>query len=425
MGKADIVIVGAGPAGIAAACAAAEAGARVRVIDDNPAGGGQIWRAGRKGAASRRAGHWMARFKQCGAELMAATQVVAAVKPGVLLVESRGSVAEMAFEKLILSTGARELFLPFPGWTLPGVMGVGGLQALAKGGMPIAGKRVVIAGSGPLLLVAAHLRAEGAKVVLIAEQRGSLLRFGLGLLGSPRKGVQAIGLKMKLMGVPYRTTSWVTEAEPCGEGLRVTVGRGGNPERVDCDFLAYSFGLVANVELPAALGCVLTADGLVQVDGQQRTSVAGVYAAGEITGIGGVDKSLAEGLVAGTAAAGGDPAALLAKRDAAARFVARLSATFALREEVKRLATPETIVCRCEDVRLGQLEGWSSAREAKLQTRCGMGACQGRVCGPILRHLKGWTDASVRPPIFAAPAKALLPMADEGEAGARVAAKAD
>ncbi len=95
---------------------------------------------------------------------------------------------ELSYEKLILATGARERFLPFPGWTLPNVMGAGGLQALAKSGLPVAGKRVVIAGSGPLLLaVAKYMRDHGADVRLIAEQaeQAALLRFGVGLVAHP------------------------------------------------------------------------------------------------------------------------------------------------------------------------------------------------------------------------------------------------
>src|SRR4029453_16209749 len=113
--------------------------------------------------------------------------------PGTLRAETPDGVCELSYTSLVLATGARELFLPFPGWTLPNVMGAGGLQALVKSGLPIARKSVVVAGSGPLLLaVAAYLREQGAIVPVVAEQapRARILRFGLGLLGSPAKLAQ-------------------------------------------------------------------------------------------------------------------------------------------------------------------------------------------------------------------------------------------
>src|SRR5579884_2628526 len=162
-----IVVVGAGPAGLAAASAAAESGGSVTVLDDNPAAGGQIWR-GKPAADAMR---WLARFETSGAQLCSATQVVAPAGMRCLLAEQNGRPKRFEYDQLILATGARELLLPFPGWTLPGVTGAGGLQALVRSGLPARGKRVVLCGTGPLLLaVGAHLRELGARVEAIAEQ---------------------------------------------------------------------------------------------------------------------------------------------------------------------------------------------------------------------------------------------------------------
>ena len=147
----DVLIAGMGPAGIAAACAAAESGLRVAAVDDNPREGGQIWRGESLRPASKHAAGWIARFRAARIEALAQTRIFDAPEPGVLCAEREDGFAELRYQKLILATGARERFLPFPGWTLPNVMGAGGLQALVKGGLPIAGKRVVVAGSGPLL----------------------------------------------------------------------------------------------------------------------------------------------------------------------------------------------------------------------------------------------------------------------------------
>ena len=142
----------------------------------------------------------------------------------------------------------------------------------------------------------------------------------------------------------------------------------------------------------------------MRIDDFQRTSVAKVFCAGEPTGIAGVELSLVEGEIAGLAAAGriAEASSLFGKREKLRLFAKRLDRTFRLRSELTNLPQPETIVCRCEDVRYSHLRDHISWRAAKLQTRCGMGACQGRVCGPATQFLFKWNPDSVRPPIFPA-----------------------
>jgi NADPH-dependent 2,4-dienoyl-CoA reductase/sulfur reductase-like enzyme len=212
----DIVVVGAGPAGLAAACAAAESDCRVAVVEATPWLGGQIWRGQATGSINPQAQWWLERFRNSGAALLDGTSVVACPRPGVLLAEHENQPREIHCERLIVATGARELFLPFPGWTLPGIMGPGGMQALAKNGWPVRGKRVVVAGSGPLLLaVADGLRKLGARVISIAEQatRAQVMGFGLGLWAQPGKLWQGLGLRGRLLGVPYRLGVWPVRAE--------------------------------------------------------------------------------------------------------------------------------------------------------------------------------------------------------------------
>src|ERR1700722_11178634 len=159
---------------MAAAVRARECGKRLTVLDDNPTAGGQIWRGG-KGSP------WFKRFSDSAAVLRTGRRVISGdARKRTLQMETSAGASEIEYEALILATGARELFLPFPGWTLPNVMGVGGLQALVKSCLPVAGKRIVVAGSGPLLLAVAHyLRKHNAIVPVVAEQApwGALLKF--------------------------------------------------------------------------------------------------------------------------------------------------------------------------------------------------------------------------------------------------------
>jgi NADPH-dependent 2,4-dienoyl-CoA reductase/sulfur reductase-like enzyme len=323
-----------------------------------------------------------------------------------LLAETADGACELQFEKLILATGARERFVPFPGWTLPGVTGAGGLQALAKSGWPVTGKRIVVAGSGPLLMaVAAYLKNRGAEVLLIAEQApwSRLIRFGSALLGQPSKIAQAISLKKQLGGVPYLPGCWPVAAKGDDKLEAVTMRRGDKTWEVKCDYLACGFYLTPNTELAGLVGCEAQ-NGVVTVNELQQTSLANVFCAGEATGIGGLELSLVEGQIAGLAAAGCEAEArtLFGERAKQHRFAEALNRTFALREELRALPTAETLVCRCEDVSFERLQNQASWREAKLQTRCGMGPCQGRICGAATEFLFGWGMESVRPPVFPA-----------------------
>ncbi len=412
----DVLVIGAGPAGLAAAARAGEQGARVGLVDDNPAPGGQIWRkdhvlqdrledarGGERGL--RRA--WIDRVRRAGVTLLPETTVVHAESPRRLFAEGPAGLLELRAEALVVATGARERFLPFPGWTLPGVTGAGGLQALVKGGLEVRGARVMVAGSGPLLLaVAAFLRGRGAEIVAVVEQARSraLMGFGAALLRRPSKLRAGRALARALRGVPYLRGAWPARAAGEGRLETVWIQRGRERAAHRCEHLACSFGLVPELGLARQLGASVGVGGdapVVAVDTWQRASVPGLWCAGEITGVGGRELALLEGQIAGLCAAGAPTRAraLRRRRDRERGFVDALARGFALRPELRALATDDTIVCRCEDVAMGALRGFDDARAAKLQTRCGMGPCQGRVCGPATAFLCGWTGDSIRPPL--------------------------
>ncbi len=233
----DLLIVGAGPAGLAAALAAAPSGARIALVDDNPAAGGQIWRDGPRASLPPRAHQMRQRLAgQANVEHFPATRVVACGPGRRLLLEDPQRGWQVGYRRLVLCTGARELLLPFPGWTLPGVTGAGGLQALAKGGLPLAGQRLVVAGSGPLLLASAASASQcGARLLRVAEQAPArtLAAFAVRLPRWPGKLWQAAGLFAR----SYRADSYVLAALGEERLEAVRLREGGRVREIACERL--------------------------------------------------------------------------------------------------------------------------------------------------------------------------------------------
>ena len=400
----DVLVVGAGPAGIAAAVSAAEVVRRVALVDDNPSPGGQIWRKGAALPASAR--RWLGALNASSVSCLSGWSVYDAPAPGVLSAERNSEHINLHYDKLILATGARELFLPFPGWTLPNVFGAGGLGAMARGGLPVQGKRIVIAGSGPLLLaVAAHLAARGARIVAVCEQAPipRLARFAVHLLPQPAKLMQGVAYRWAFREAAFHTRCWPVAANGTEKLESVTLQQVTRQWSISCDYLACGFHLVPNIELAQLIGCRIE-DGLVATDDLQTTSLADVLCAGEPTGIGGVELALVEGQVAGLAAAGNLEVAqkLARRRRKMLGFARSLSQAYALDPQLRKLASDATFVCRCEDVAFGALRPHNSWRDAKLHTRCGMGPCQGRVCGAAASFLFNWNIDGIRPPVIPA-----------------------
>lgn len=418
--RGDVAVIGAGPAGIAAASRAAEAGASVVLLDEGLAPGGQLHRQLPGEEPPRKVRGWIDRLGRSGARVLLEAPVFDAEREGegwLLRVLTSNRLRLVRVRRLVLATGARELFLPFPGWTLPGVVGAGAAQALLKSGADLAGRRAVVAGSGPLLLAAAaSLTRAGAKVALVAEQADSrsLLGFAGALARYPERIIEGLRLRLAFAAAPYRTGHWVKAAGGEGRVERAHVTNGRRKLEVSCDLLCVGYGLVPNLELPRLLGCrVEPHPPRVSVTDIQETTLPGVYAAGEVCGIAGAKAAVAEGEIAGLAAAGalsrGDLSAgkLFAAREKARAFGATLAETFRLRPDVLGLAALETIVCRCEDVPLSRLAAAGTMREAKLRTRAGMGPCQGRVCGAALAALRGLWPDTVRPPLVPVPLETL------------------
>ncbi len=403
---ADVVVIGAGPAGIACSVRASELGARVVLLDRAQEPGGQIWRHRRGVRLHGGARRWLERLTKSGTVFLGDTSVtdISRSRDGfVIAAESFGSSMIVNTSRIVLATGARELFIPFEGWTLPGVMGIGGAQALLKSGASFSGKRVAIAGSGPLMFpVAVAMRSAGARVVLLAEQASaaSMALFVAGLFRTPSILLKAAAYRTRLIGINHSMGTWVRSAQGTHHVESVNITDGRRDWREDVDVLCTGYGLVPNIELAQLLGCV-TDGGRVVVNAMQRTSISKVFAAGEVTCVGGAPMAITEGEIAAFAAFDPTriPRALQARRVALNEAANRMNKTFAPRPELRRLTTDATLVCRCEDVSYGAVRACSSARQARLYTRAGMGACQGRTCMPSLELLLGWQSTGVRSPV--------------------------
>ncbi|KRE24606.1 FAD/NAD(P)-binding oxidoreductase [Bosea sp. Root483D1] len=422
----DLLIVGAGPAGMAAAITARRHGLSVRVVDDQPAPGGQIWRGIETVAATPRAKRLgesylsgierAAPFRACGATYEPASQLWQ-IEPGFRAFFTRGGKARsVTAEAIILATGAQERPVPFPGWTLPGVLTVGAAQILLKTADSVPDKPVWIAGCGPLpLLYMTQLLAAGGRIAGFLDttprgRLGSALRHlpqGLGRLGDLIKGL-SWSLALRRAGVPI--IRHVTELRAEGEGrlqrLRYRTEAGQETE-VPAEVLLVHEGVVPNIHAPLALGCAVSWHAgqhcyVPVLDAWGETSQANIFVAGDGAGIGGAEAAEPRGRLAALRVA-----AKLGRLDDATAEVAAaperhaLASALALRPFLDALYAPrsqlyappdETLVCRCEEVTAGELraravEGRPGPNQLKAFTRAGMGPCQGRQCGYTMAHI--------------------------------------
>ncbi|WP_328323193.1 MULTISPECIES: FAD/NAD(P)-dependent oxidoreductase [unclassified Streptomyces] len=449
----DLAVIGAGCAGLAGAVAASELGLSVALLDASGQVGGAFYRhpAPTLGAARPQALHhdWSAftelhrRLAASGVDHLSAHHVwTVAREDGELWVVHAVTGADGDGERparvraraILLATGASERQLPFPGWTLPGVVAAGGAQAMLKSGLVLPGKRVVVAGSGPLLLaVASSLAGAGARIPAVVEASGYLgyARHPRALAVSPHKWVEAAvhGAALLRHRVRLRTRSAVTEVLGTDRVEAVTVSRvdadwrpvRGTGRTIACDALAVGHGLVPQIDLATGLGCTTrrTPDGTraLVLDDLQETSVPGIWAAGETGGVGGSQLACTEGELAGIAVAaqlcgtrlldGGRRVRVLRRRrDRMRAFASAMATAHAPGPGWTGWLRDDTDVCRCEEVSAGRIReavtdfGARDARTVKLLTRAGMGWCQGRMCGAAVDCLAtGGGEGAVRPSV--------------------------
>lgn len=429
----DIAVIGAGPAGLAAAAEAAQAGSTVALIDMNPRLGGQYWRHGAAdeapGAAAPRWHHgWQRYLRLAGAveDAVAAgrirrvlqTHVWAADRAGedfslhlARIAEATGAGGRQATSTLtaarvIVAAGAHDRHLPIPGWTLPGVMAAGGIQAFIKVQQTAPGRRAVLAGTGPFLLAAAHsVLQAGGEVAAVVETSSLTAWVPGGALGAlvPSKGIEGAEYAAAMLRarVPYLMRHAVVRILGDDRARGVVIARvdarghaiaGTERTYEGIDLVGLGWGFTPQVELLEQLGVRtrLDVDGSLVgvVDRDLRSSVPGVFLAGEVTGVAGAAGAVADGKIAGRAAAGRAPRpADRATRERHQAFARQMHQAHPVPEGWEGWLENDTLVCRCEEVRadeaIAALEDLElrDPRSLKGATRVGMGLCQGRICG--------------------------------------------
>jgi NADPH-dependent 2,4-dienoyl-CoA reductase/sulfur reductase-like enzyme len=444
----SVIIVGAGPAGMAAALAVIAAGLRPLVIDENPRPGGQIYRqpptALEIHAAHKSTNPLVRSFCE---QLKCMDLMLGAIAWGIfpprhvaVVHEGRSQVIET--QHLIIAPGAHEYLPPFPGWTLPGVMTPGAAQGLVKTMGVRPGKRALIAGTGPFLLVVAdQLHRAGVEIVGVVElaSRGEAFRAARGLLANPGLLWEAARLhvRLRLARIPIHRGHVLIEArgtDEVREAVFAPCDADGRPHRsqartVEVDTVCAGYGFVPRIQLAQLAGCRLRfteelGGWTPEVIEDFQTSVPGIWVAGDGGGVAGALAAQLEGSITGFAVARQlrslDEKTFLSKTGPLRKRLARLTRSrvaldraFRLRPGLAELADPETVLCRCEELTRAEVErgidaGGKDVRTLKVITRLGMGPCQGLMCWPATARLiaartgkpvAAVGPASVRPPI--------------------------
>jgi glycine/D-amino acid oxidase-like deaminating enzyme len=449
----DVLIVGAGPAGLSAAIAAAEAGASVVVLDERSATGGQYAKPladshadAAPDAQFRLGADLRTRTLAAGARIETEAAVWGGFAPDEIAALVRGTAITFRPRRLIIAPGAHERPVPLPGWTLPGVMTTGSLQTLVRAQRVCPGERVLIAGSGPLnLQLACELLACGVKPLAVVESAPrpgpaawrqawtmartspDLMREGFGML-----------LTLKRAGIPVLWSARVKQLHG-GERVQSAHVAGRTFDRTfDVDVVALNLGFQPETALARALGAKqrfvdvglghLASD----TDEDGRTSIDSVFAVGDGASLGGSRVAMARGRLAGLAAArdlGRRAPDEPATRNALTRALAFQDALWTIFQPIRlrpESVPDETIVCRCEEITAGRIRnelssGLTSLPALKKATRAGMGRCQGRFCAATIARLcpdspDDWSFAAPRAPLRPVPAAPLMFEAPEFEA---------
>ena len=427
----DLVVLGAGPAGVAAANVASKEGAEVVIIDENSSAGGQIYRAPpnefqpqnsfksdefREGEKQRNIlenSNLTALFKH-RVWSVSSDLVVSTVGPN--------GLSSWHARSLIIANGALERIIPFPGWTIPGVIGLAASTILLKSQYVLPGQSTVVAGCGPLLIAVANgIIKSGGKVSAIIDlnSKSDWIKAFPRLLSRPDqlfKGMSWFANIMKA-GIKLYGGHAVTNTKQVDNVLRISIAPinsagsildSKNQKIVEGDCLAIGHGLFPSTEITRLLKAKHIYDPLKGgwvplIDDDFRSSIPGVYIAGDATGISGAFSAVQKGRIAGMAAVRDlnvmssqkykakikSELIILKKNENFGKAAVRL---MKFRPELIQTITSETIVCRCEDVFRSEIDeaiesGARDLNQLKAWTRCGMGPCQGRTCSEAIEAI--------------------------------------
>ncbi len=444
--RVELAVIGAGPAGLAAATTGAELGLETVLLDEQAAPGGQIYRnieavtAGRPGALELlgpdySAGLELVRaFRASSADYLAETQVFEA-REGRLGILSQGGAELLEADQILMACGAIERPVPIPGWTLPGVLSVGAAQTLLKSSSVVPEGPTVIAGSGPLVLLVAWQLARAGVPLRAILQTTPAGRLGPNLAklaanAANRELWKGLGWLRELRHLGVQLIDKVERVWARGGDRLAQVGyrRGGIDSRIEASTLLLHEGVVPNLQLTRAADCAHLWDEAQrcwrpETDAFGRTSIEGLSVAGDCAGIGGAGAAASLGRIAALAAAAGQGRLADEARDGLAQMERlALRRHLRLRPFLDSMFRPadamvvpgdEIIVCRCEEIGAGEIrrvavQGAPGPNQAKAFTRAGMGPCQGRMCGltvsELLAEAQGQPMAAVghfriRPPI--------------------------
>ena len=448
----DVLVVGGGPAGLAAAASAAEAGADVLLLDERAKLGGQYFKQPSAAfavtaldAQYRRGRELIERLLAAGVTVESGTQVWAAGGPQLLFALGETRALVLRPRRLVIASGAYERAVPLPGWTLPGFMTTGAAQTLLRAYQVLPGRRVLLSGNGPLnVQVGAELVRAGAEVVALCDtaprplpgRAAALARMGAASPQLLLRGARYLRV-LHAARVPLLHEHAVVAAEGDGRVEQATVAAvddagapvAGSERTFEVDAVCTGFGFLPSNELARTLGVAHRFDAslrqLVTVrSASGRTNVDGVWVVGDGGGTGGAPAAEAAGTLAGVDVARSLGHELEADRGAeralrrSRRFQHALAALYAAPPLLDQLARPETLVCRCEEVPLAAVEqelraGTTTTGAVKRVTRAGMGRCQGRYCGPLLVELAArwgarepdeWSGFAPAPPFKPLPA---------------------
>jgi len=428
----DIAIIGAGFSGLVAAGILKEHDLDVLLVEESGHPGGQYLRTHPLGRddeknlnALQRAGlEQIQSLKGGRVNLMTETRVLGIDENKELLLEQNlEHLFTLRPEIVLLATGAREKFVPFKGWTLPGVISTGALQIMLKGSGVLPAEAIIIGGSGLFLYtVAADVIRHGGRVSAVFDENSAMQKMGFvtGLMGQTDKLREGMGQLFKIAFSRTKIRHRYRIIKACGEkqieAVRVAKidpgGRAvlGSESEFPCACLAIGNGFAANIELGLLAGCKSGYEAdlggwIITTDENLETTVAGIFAAGETTGIGGAVKSIAEGKLAAYSILHKlekidedqyreQTTPFQKERRRHQQFACRFNALGNVTETAIESITDDTILCRCEDITVGEVKeavdkGCKTLVAVKRALRTGMGICQGRTCGPVLSRLIG------------------------------------